>query len=304
MTRSKWIKRVYYKKLRLKQAEKWFVTLAAFVMAVLLIAGVYRIIVHRGRPNPALSDISAFRIPYDTFRELDSLSVKYNLPMAELLTLCSQDFLFFPDKSAVPYGSEIEQRYILDYSKAKRQLSDKYTASYESMFENILSEMRVFPIPQDYEPDTYVFSDSWGSLRLYGSDRIHEGTDILDRENIRGRLPVISMTDGRISSLGWSEPGGFHVGISTVNGTYYYYAHLDHFADGLAKDMFVTAGRQLGYMGDTGYGKEGSKGKFPVHLHVGICPKVTFTDKEFWINPYPFLRSLEEKRISERLVKQ
>ena len=301
MTRSKWIKRVYITKIRMKQAEKWFITLAAFALTVFLIAVIFRVIVLNSSSNPKIADISALRIPYDTFRELDRLSVKYSLPLAELLTLCSQDFMFFPDKSAIPFGSEIEQRYILDYSKAKKRISDKNTASYEAMFNNILSEMRVFPIPQDYDPDTYVFSDSWGASRLYGGEKFHEGTDILDRENIRGRLPIISMTDGWIRELGWNEMGGFHVGIITKNGTYYYYAHLDHFMSDLVKDMPVKAGQPLGYMGDTGYGKEGSKGKFPVHVHVGICPAVTFTNNEFWINPYPFLRSLEEKRISARL---
>jgi murein DD-endopeptidase MepM/ murein hydrolase activator NlpD len=271
-------------------------------MAILLITGVFRIISSGSRQTPELSDISAFRIPYDTFRELDSLSVKYNLPMPELLTICSQDFMFFPDKGDVPSGSEIERRYILDYSKTKKRVSDKSTEMYEDMFGNILSEMRVFPISQDYEPDTYAFSDSWGSSRLYGGDRIHEGADILDRENVRGRLPVISMTDGKICDFGWNELGGFHVGITTENGTYYYYAHFDHLVEGMEKDAPIKEGQLLGYMGDTGYGKEGVRGKFPVHLHVGISPSVSFTDKEFWINPYPFLRSLEEKRISKRMV--
>jgi len=121
---------------------------------------------------------------------------------------------------------------------------------------------------------------------------------------MRGRLPIISMTDGKVLNCGWSELGGFYVGITTKNGTYYYYAHLDHFTPGLAEDTPVKAGQLLGYMGDTGYGKEGVKGKFPVHLHLGIRPKVTFTKEEFWLNPYPFLRSLEEQRISARLAQK
>jgi murein DD-endopeptidase MepM/ murein hydrolase activator NlpD len=286
----------------MKRAEKWFVTLSAFALAIFLITSLFRLISNGSGKTPKLADISAFRVPYDVFRELDSLSVKYNLPMPELLAVCSRDLMFFPDKSAVPSSAEIERRYILNYSAVRKRVSDKNTEMYEEMFRNILSEARVFPIPGDYGPDTYVFSDSWGSSRLYGGDRIHEGTDILDRENVRGRLPVISMTDGKISDAGWNELGGFHVGITTENGTYYYYAHFDRLEEGLTKDTRVKAGQLLGYMGDTGYGKEGSKGKFPVHLHVGICPSVAFTDKEFWINPYPFLRSLEEKRISEGLV--
>ena len=41
----------------------------------------------------------------------------------------------------------------------------------------------------------------------------------------------------------------------------------------------VKAGELLGYMGDSGYGKEGTVGKFPVHLHFGIY--FTMGDKEF-----------------------
>ena len=304
MTRSKWIKRVYYRKARLRRAEKLFVFAAAFALSVFIIWCVFSIFSHNSRTAPKLSDISAFRIPYETYHELDRLSLEYKMPFIELLTICSQDCMFFPDKGAAPSRNQVEQKYIVNFNKVKSRVSDKNTASYETMFGNILSEMRVFPIPQDFGPDTYVFSDSWGSSRLYGGERVHEGTDILDRENIRGKLPVISMTDGKVRDCGWNDLGGFSVGITTENGTYYYYAHLDHFAAGMSPDITVKAGQLLGYMGDTGYGKEGKKGQFPVHLHVGICPNVTFTNKEFWINPYPFLRSLEEKRMSARLAQE
>lgn len=304
MTRSKRIKRIYYTKMHIRRAERWFILFAALALLLFLIIGIFRIFNTAGRMSPKLSDISAFRIPYDTYRELDILSVRFQKPFADLLTVCAQDNMFFPDKSAAPPAAELERKYIADYGKTKRSVADRNTGAYEEMFANLLSEMRTFPIPQDYAPDTYVFSDSWGSARNYDGNRIHEGTDILDRENIRGRLPVISMTDGKVLNCGWSELGGFYAGITTENGTYYYYAHLDHFLPELAKNMPVKAGQLLGYMGDTGYGPEGTKGKFPVHLHVGICPKVTFTNKDFWINPYPFLRSLEEVRISSNFAKQ
>ena len=40
----------------------------------------------------------------------------------------------------------------------------------------------------------------------------------------------------------------------------------------------VQAGEILGFMGNTGYGQEGTSGRFPVHLHLGIyitTPEVT-----------------------------
>ena len=45
-------------------------------------------------------------------------------------------------------------------------------------------------------------------------------------------------------------------------------------------------------MGDTGYGEEGTTGKFPVHLHVGIYVR-TDAVAELAVNPYPVLKYVE-----------
>ena len=52
-------------------------------------------------------------------------------------------------------------------------------------------------------------------------------------------------------------------------GRIFYYAHLDSYANLKVGDQ-VKAGQLLGFMGDTGYGEAGTKGMFPVHLHLGI----------------------------------
>ena len=58
----------------------------------------------------------------------------------------------------------------------------------------------------------------------------------------------------------------------------------------------MKAGQLLGFMGDTGYGtEEGTKGKFPVHLHMGIY--LYENGEEISINPYPALRYVEEQKI-------
>lgn len=54
----------------------------------------------------------------------------------------------------------------------------------------------------------------------------------------------------------------------------------------------VKAGDILGYLGNTGYGKEGTKGKFDVHLHFGIY--VDIEGKEVSVNPYYILKWLEQ----------
>jgi murein DD-endopeptidase MepM/ murein hydrolase activator NlpD len=294
--KSKWIKRRYLFKIGLIKAEK-ILTVAAAAALLLAMGWIIMTWARPARVQPAVSDISAFRIPYDSFRELDLLSAKYRLPFYELLTLYAQEYRFFPDKSAGLDPTDIEQKYILNYNQFKKRNTTKETASYEEVFQRLLTEMREFPIPLE-ENGHFVYSDSWGALREYGSDRKHEGTDILDRDNIRGRIPVVSMTDGKLLEFGWNELGGYHAGVVSESGAYYYYAHLDHFAPSLEKGAAIRAGRLLGYMGDTGYGKEGTRGQFPVHLHVGVRPKASFTAEEFWINPYPFLRRLEEKRAA------
>ena len=48
-------------------------------------------------------------------------------------------------------------------------------------------------------------------------------------------------------------------------------------------------------MGDSGYGEEGTIGRFPVHLHLGIY--ITLNGKEISINPYWLLRYIENKKV-------
>ena len=46
----------------------------------------------------------------------------------------------------------------------------------------------------------------------------------------------------------------------------------------------------LGFMGDSGYGEEGTVGKFAVHLHLGIY--VSSKIGEMTVNPYNILKLL------------
>ena len=54
------------------------------------------------------------------------------------------------------------------------------------------------------------------------------------------------------------------------HGGYFYYAHLESYEKNFQIGETVEAGQILGFMGNTGYGEEGTSGKFPVHLHLGI----------------------------------
>jgi murein DD-endopeptidase MepM/ murein hydrolase activator NlpD len=281
---------------RLKPAG---VFICAGLIVIMGLAAVVNIARH-DKTGVKLEDIAAFRIPGEAITELGAVSIKYSIDFYELLSVYSYDNLFFPDDSDFAPSIDMERDYARNFKSVAARVYDDNARQYEQMFRAILGDLRTFPVAEGYDGE-YVFSDSWGMARDYGSKRVHQGTDILDTKNARGRLPVVSMTDGEIENTGWLELGGFRVGIRSQSGTYYYYAHLDSFAPGLSEGSAVRAGDLLGYMGDTGYGKEGQRGKFAVHLHVGISPAVRFAE-DFWINPYPFLRMLEASRISKTLA--
>lgn len=160
---------------------------------------------------------------------------------------------------------------------------------------SVVTDMQYFPVPVSAKGYSWVdYYDSWGGERTYGGERTHEGTDIMAKNNVAGIYPVVSVSSGTVTNLGWLELGGWRVGITSDSGIYYYYAHLDSYADIKVGDT-VKAGDLLGFMGNSGYSKvEGTKGKFDVHLHFGIY----FTDKngnEISLNPYYLLRIIENK---------
>lgn len=162
-------------------------------------------------------------------------------------------------------------------------------------YKAIFSDIRYFPVPyMGKDAATVSFNDSWFAPRTYGGNRKHEGTDIMADNNLRGYFPVVSITDGIVEKIGWLEKGGNRIGIRAASGAYFYYAHLDSYAPGLKEGDTVVAGQFLGYMGDSGYGKEGTVGKFDVHLHVGIY--VPSDSMEISVNPYWILKILEHSR--------
>ena len=166
--------------------------------------------------------------------------------------------------------------------------------SYIDTCRAIWNEIDYFPVAKsDVEGRKFVsFSDSWMEERNYGGKRGHEGTDLMAGEDVRGIYPVVSMTDGVVEQMGWLEKGGNRIGIRTAAGAYFYYAHLDSYANVKQGDP-VKAGQLLGFMGDSGYGKEGTKGMFPVHLHLGIYIYPGGTETS--VTPYPVLKSAEQK---------
>lgn len=172
--------------------------------------------------------------------------------------------------------------------------------SFQTLYEYnqaIFTDLKYFPIPYDIsgEADIY-YEDSWLGPRTYGGDRKHEGTDLMATNNQRGYFPVLSITDGVVEKKGWLEQGGYRIGIRSEAGGYFYYAHLSSYAPELKEGDRVIAGQLLGFMGDSGYGKEGTIGQFAVHLHMGIY--VDTPAGEMSVNPYHIMKILEKNRIS------
>lgn len=189
-----------------------------------------------------------------------------------------------------PYTEETFQRLY------EKWVVKKEWIPYQKACRAVWNDLVYFPVPESTVDKnlTVNYADSWMNERTYGGKRGHEGTDIMAGENKNGVYPVVSMTDGVVTSKGWLEKGGYRVGITAPEGGYFYYAHMDSYANIKVGDQ-VKAGDLLGYMGDTGYGKEGTRGRFPVHLHVGVY--IYEEGKEISVNPYWMLKYLENHKL-------
>ncbi|WP_285855574.1 M23 family metallopeptidase [Paenibacillus camelliae] len=143
-----------------------------------------------------------------------------------------------------------------------------------------------FPLPIG---NNYSYRDTWGDRRGWGGRRIHEGTDIFAGHG----TPVRSTCYGVIEIKGWNRYGGWRVGIRDLNSHYHYYAHLSGFTKELAIGQTVKPGEVIGWVGSSGYGKPGTSGKFPPHLHYGIYSDRGFIEWAF--DPYPSLKHWENE---------
>lgn len=143
---------------------------------------------------------------------------------------------------------------------------------YQTQVETVWKELVYFPVPESSVNQKAVirFENTWQTERHYGGKRKHEGIDLMAEPDKSGYFPVLSMTDGTIEQVGWLEKGGWRIGIRSIGGNYYYYAHFHSYIKDWKRGDPVKAGDLLGYMGDSGYGPEGTTGQFPVHLHLGI----------------------------------
>jgi murein DD-endopeptidase MepM/ murein hydrolase activator NlpD len=139
----------------------------------------------------------------------------------------------------------------------------------------------------------YSYRSTWGARRGWGGYRIHEGTDIFASYGV----PVLSSCYGYVEIKGWNPYGGWRIGIRDLNNVYYYYAHLSGFNKKIKEGDVVKPGDILGWVGSSGYGKPGTSGKFPPHLHFGMYRDNGYVDWSF--DPYPYLRRWERQTRSK-----
>ena len=162
------------------------------------------------------------------------------------------------------------------------------------------SSRAVFPLPNAYFNS---YDDTWGAPRPQGG---HEGSDLMSPTG----TPEFAITDGTLVPVagsnrnGWNRLGGYTVMLKAAydigpikKGDLFYYAHMDR-ESALPIGTKVRAGQQIGVVGDTGEGTEGTRGKFPPHLHLGwydTDPDNPRTNLESGaMNPFPLLLWLKE----------
>lgn len=160
----------------------------------------------------------------------------------------------------------------------------------ENRYKQFIYDIEYFPLR---DKKTYTYENGWKEVRNYKGSRQHYGIDLMGVDTEPGVIEIRSITNGIVENIGWNEVGGYRVGIRSDGGAYFYYAHLNEAPHFLKKGDRVSAGDCIGTMGDTGYGEVGTRGKFPVHLHVGIAVR-TSDHKEYWMNPYAVLKYLEK----------
>ncbi len=167
---------------------------------------------------------------------------------------------------------------------------DQFAAVYEK-YQTLDLDAHHFPIPKRYN---YSYNNTWGDARGWGGRRIHEGTDIFAGYG----TPVLSTGYGVIEVVGWNRYGGWRIGMRDMGNVYHYFAHLSSFRKGLKPGDIVEPGEVLGYVGSSGYGKPGTSGKFPPHLHYGMYRDMGHNEWAF--DPYPYLKRWERQMYSKK----
>jgi murein DD-endopeptidase MepM/ murein hydrolase activator NlpD len=132
--------------------------------------------------------------------------------------------------------------------------------------------------------DVEALKGQFGDHRSGSGGHDHDAVDISAPRN----TPVHAVEAGTIAKLFTSKAGGLTIyHFDPGNRFAYYYAHLDHYADGLREGQHVSPGDVIGYVGTTGNAPPGAP-----HLHFAIFE--LGADKRWWqgvpLDPYPIFK--------------
>jgi murein DD-endopeptidase MepM/ murein hydrolase activator NlpD len=165
--------------------------------------------------------------------------------------------------------------------EARRGLQESLRVNTERKFQlavfsagsEIVIKGFVFPVGEPYS-----FIDSWGYPRMVGTEyeHGHQGVDIMAPFD----TPLYAVERGIVTRLGTDVLGGTKLWLKGQSGTYYYYAHLKSYAEGMGEGTLVDAGDVVGFVGDTGNAQGGAP-----HLHFQVHPNGGEP-----VNPYGLLR--------------
>ncbi|WP_130616655.1 M23 family metallopeptidase [Cohnella abietis] len=200
-----------------------------------------------------------------------------------------EDLLYSVTLQALRYGSAEEDFSIglwEYYHNTRAVLRIMQFAKLYKHYNRLELSEHAFPLPLN---SVYSFRSTWGNSRSWGGYRIHEGTDIFAGHGV----PVRSTCYGVVEVKGWNAFGGWRIGIRDLSNLYHYYAHLSGFEKKLQAGDIVQPGQIIGWVGSSGYGRPGTQGKFPPHLHYGV-----YRDRgliEWAFDPYPMLKQWERE---------
>lgn len=202
---------------------------------------------------------------------------------------CDEDVLYTFARRLLAHGTGPEDIRIAFWetyrnSRAVDRIM-QFVRIYDA-FGTLALDEHAFPVPLHAN---YTYRSTWGARRGWGGLRIHEGTDIFAGYGV----PVRSTCYGIVEVKGWNRYGGWRVGIRSIHNVYHYYAHLSGFHQSVAEGLVVKPGDVIGWVGSSGYGRPGTSGKFPPHLHYGLYRDNGYFDWSF--DPYPKLRQWEKE---------
>jgi murein DD-endopeptidase MepM/ murein hydrolase activator NlpD len=140
----------------------------------------------------------------------------------------------------------------------------RYNIGYDSHWDN-------------FDPGTGTQNSDFSVTQTNASHPTgHLGVDIFAP---RGQ-PVVAPVSGEVVNVGYTETGGNRVTIRRGD-TYFYLCHLDTIPPNIRPGMQISAGTQIGTVGNTG----NARGTSP-HLHFSIYKNGDYRNT---VNPFQYL---------------